>query len=54
MAAPAIGDLAAGAGIAVHHLAPRRASLEDAYLDLTAGSTDYPAGHEAPEPAVSR
>jgi ABC-2 type transport system ATP-binding protein len=39
--APAIGDLAAGHGIAVHALVPRQASLEDAYLDLTGESTDY-------------
>ena len=39
--AAAIGDLAAGQGIAVHALVPRQASLEDAYLDLTGESTDY-------------
>jgi ABC-2 type transport system ATP-binding protein len=39
--AAAIGDLAAGHGIAVHALVPRQASLEDAYLDLTKDSTDY-------------
>jgi ABC-2 type transport system ATP-binding protein len=42
--AAAIGDLAAGAGIAVHALVPRQASLEDAYLDLTGESTDYRGG----------
>jgi ABC-2 type transport system ATP-binding protein len=42
--AAAIGDLAAGRGIAVHALVPRQASLEDAYLDLTGESTDYRAG----------
>jgi ABC-2 type transport system ATP-binding protein len=47
--APAIGDLAAGHGIAVHELAPRHASLEQAYLDLTGGSTDYRAGTPALE-----
>ena len=36
--AAAIGDLAAGRGIAVHALVPRQASLEDAYLDLTGES----------------
>jgi ABC-2 type transport system ATP-binding protein len=30
-----IGDLAADAGLRLHELSPRRASLEDAYLDLT-------------------
>jgi ABC-2 type transport system ATP-binding protein len=47
--APAIGDLAAGHGIAVHELVPRHSSLEDAYLDLTSGSTDYRAGLRSPE-----
>jgi ABC-2 type transport system ATP-binding protein len=42
--AAAIGDLAAGHGIAVHALMPRQASLEDAYLDLTGDSTDYRGG----------
>jgi len=39
--APAIGDEAAKAGIALHALIPRQASLEDAYLDLTSASVDY-------------
>jgi ABC-2 type transport system ATP-binding protein len=47
--APAIGDLAAGHGIAVHELVPRHASLEQAYLDLTNDSTDYRAVTSAPE-----
>ena len=47
--APAIGDLAAGHGIAVHELVPRHASLEQAYLDLTGGSTDYRGETSAPE-----
>jgi ABC-2 type transport system ATP-binding protein len=42
--AAAIGDLAAGDGIAVHALVPRQASLEDAYLDLTRESTEYRGG----------
>ena len=42
--AAAIGDLAAGHGIAVHALVPRQASLEEAYLDLAGESTDYRAG----------
>jgi len=41
--APAIGDLAAEHGIAVHALIPRTASLEDAYLDLTGESVDFRA-----------
>jgi ABC-2 type transport system ATP-binding protein len=47
--ARAIGDLAAGHGIAVHELVPRHASLEQAYLDLTGDSTDYRGGTWAPE-----
>jgi ABC-2 type transport system ATP-binding protein len=43
MAAPAIADLAAAHGVAVHELVPRQPSLEQAYLDLTAASTDYRA-----------
>jgi len=42
--AAAVGELAAGHGIALHALIPRQASLEDVYLDLTGGSTDYRAG----------
>ncbi|MFC4536031.1 ABC transporter ATP-binding protein [Sphaerisporangium dianthi] len=41
-----IGDLAARHGIAVHEMSPRGASLEEAYLRLTAGSGDHAApGH---------
>jgi len=43
MDAPAIADLAAAHGVAVHELVPRQPSLEQAYLDLTAASTDYRA-----------
>jgi ABC-2 type transport system ATP-binding protein len=46
-----IGDLALAAGIALHHLAPARASLEEAFMELTADSVEYqagiPAGHAA-------
>jgi len=41
--APAIGDMAAEHGIAVHALIPRSASLEEAYLDLTGESVEYRA-----------
>src|SRR5579864_4412090 len=33
--APAIGDLAAELGVALHELAPQAASLEDAFMELT-------------------
>ena len=47
MDAPAIADLAAGRAIRVHELTPRHPSLEQAYLDLTAESTDYRASPQA-------
>jgi ABC-2 type transport system ATP-binding protein len=37
----AIGDMAARRGIAVHEVTPRSASLEEAYMELTAGSVEY-------------
>ena len=52
--APSIGDLAAAHGIAVHELVPRHASLEQAYLDLTGGATDYQAAAAAIAPAPER
>jgi ABC-2 type transport system ATP-binding protein len=52
--APAIADLAAANGIAVHELVPRQPSLEQAYLDLTAASTDYRAAALAGETEASR
>jgi ABC-2 type transport system ATP-binding protein len=56
--APAVGDLAASRGIAVHALIPRTASLEDAYLDLTGESVDFraagPAAETSPEGAPAR
>ncbi|MBM7784053.1 ABC transporter ATP-binding protein [Tenggerimyces flavus] len=39
-----VGDLAAGQGIPIHQLVTRSASLEDAYLELTADSVEYRAG----------
>jgi ABC-2 type transport system ATP-binding protein len=39
-----IGDLALAAGIPLHHLAPVRASLEEAFMELTADSVEYQAG----------
>ena len=41
--APAVADLAAAHGIAVHELTPRSASLEQAYLDITGDSAEYRA-----------
>ena len=41
VSAPAVGDLAAAHGIAVHELTPRRATLEQAYTELTSDSVDF-------------
>jgi ABC-2 type transport system ATP-binding protein len=41
MDTPAIGDLAAENGIALHELVPRHASLEQAFLEITSDSVDY-------------
>ncbi|WP_336659609.1 ABC transporter ATP-binding protein [Leucobacter sp. USHLN153] len=38
-----IGDLAAMHGVSLHELTPIRASLEDAYLELTRGEVEYAA-----------
>ncbi|HEY1347469.1 MAG TPA: AAA family ATPase, partial [Streptosporangiaceae bacterium] len=56
MEAPRIGELAAGAGIVLHELTPRLASLEEAFIELTAGSAEFgaaaPAGPaDGPAPA---
>jgi ABC-2 type transport system ATP-binding protein len=52
--APALADLAADHGIAVHELVPRKASLEQAYLDLTGDSAEYRAGTEAADGTAGR
>ena len=39
-----IGDLALASGVALHHLALARASLEEAFMELTADSVEYQAG----------
>ena len=45
--APRIGELAAGAGIVLHELTPRLASLEEAFMELTADSVEYEASPPA-------
>ncbi|MGH3167536.1 MAG: AAA family ATPase, partial [Trebonia sp.] len=45
-----IAELAARAGIVVHELTPQRASLEQAFMELTAGSLEY--GEHGPASAV--
>jgi ABC-2 type transport system ATP-binding protein len=54
LGAPAIADLAAAHGVAVHELVPRQPSLEQAYLDLTATSIDYRAAAQAGKPEAGR
>ncbi len=44
MGSPEVGELAAEHGIALHELFARHASLEQAYLDITADSVEYRAG----------
>ena len=41
MPAPRIGELAAASSIVLHELTPRMASLEQAFLEMTAGSLEY-------------
>jgi ABC-2 type transport system ATP-binding protein len=43
VAAPRVAELAAHARIVVHELTPQRASLEQAFLELTAGSQEFTA-----------
>jgi ABC-2 type transport system ATP-binding protein len=40
----AIGRVAAAHGIALSELTPRRDSLEQVFMDLTAASVEYAAG----------
>jgi ABC-2 type transport system ATP-binding protein len=39
-----VGDIAFASGVRLHHLAPARASLEQAFMELTADSVEYQAG----------
>jgi ABC-2 type transport system ATP-binding protein len=41
--APAVGDLAAAAGVALHELTPRSASLEEAFMALTHDAVEFGA-----------
>ncbi len=49
--APRIGEIAAANQIVLHELAPQLASLEEAYMELTAESSEYGAGGTAAETA---
>jgi ABC-2 type transport system ATP-binding protein len=51
MTAAQVGDLAFENGIRLHELAPEQASLEEAFMELTASSVEFHAGMPA-EPAA--
>jgi ABC-2 type transport system ATP-binding protein len=44
LAADQLGDLAYSSGIRLHELAPAQASLEEAFMELTAASVEFRAG----------
>ncbi|WP_042373589.1 ABC transporter ATP-binding protein [Streptacidiphilus neutrinimicus] len=46
-----IGDLAAEHGVALHELSPQRASLEEAFMRMTAEAVEYQTGAPALQPA---
>ncbi|MCZ7433710.1 ABC transporter ATP-binding protein [Streptomyces sp. WMMC1477] len=46
-----VGELAAGEGLVLHELSPQQASLEEAFMRLTAGSVQYHAHGAAPAAA---
>jgi len=49
LAAEQIGDLAYDKAIRLHELAPAQASLEEAFMELTASSVEFRAGTPAPD-----
>jgi ABC-2 type transport system ATP-binding protein len=51
MPAPRIAELAARTGIALYELTPQRASLEEAFMELTADSLEY--GDHGPERSIA-
>jgi len=44
LTAPAVGEAALAAGIVLHELTPQQASLEEAFMHLTADAVEY-TGH---------
>jgi ABC-2 type transport system ATP-binding protein len=50
MEAPRIGELAAAGGIVLYELTPRLASLEEAFMELTADSAEFGATPAGPGP----
>jgi ABC-2 type transport system ATP-binding protein len=51
MTAPEVGEKASAARIVLHELTPQRASLEEAFMDLTRESVEYRTELAAPGPA---
>ena len=49
--AQVIGEAAAAAGLVLHELAPRRGTLEDSYMSLTADAVEYHSSPPAPRMA---
>jgi ABC-2 type transport system ATP-binding protein len=52
LAAEQIGDLAYDQAIRLHELAPAQASLEEAFMELTASSVEFRAGMPGPDVAA--
>ncbi len=50
--APRIGEIAASAAIVLHELTPQRGSLEEAFMELTAGSLEFGVHGEPAVPAA--
>ena len=48
LSAEQVGELALAHGILLHHLAPARVSLEEAFMELTADSAEYQAQDGSP------
>ncbi|MEE1927475.1 ATP-binding cassette domain-containing protein [Streptomyces sp. TRM 70351] len=47
-----VGELAAAEGLVLHELSPQQASLEEAFMQLTAGAVQYQAQGETPPPGA--
>ncbi|MGW6912285.1 ABC transporter ATP-binding protein [Kitasatospora sp. NPDC054939] len=47
-----LGELAAANGVVLHELSPQQASLEEAFMQMTADAVEYHAGAPAPRPGA--
>ena len=54
LAAQQVGDLAFDHGVRLHELSPAQASLEEAFMELTADSVEYHAGMPGGAPAAEQ